>query len=71
MQKTSMYFTGKVSQRWIQFQASVADQGFSSWGMPTPRVGLFFKLVAENCMKVKEFGPPEGRASLAPPPFDS
>ena len=23
--------------------------------------------LAENCMKMKEFGPPGGRASLAPP----
>ena len=38
----------------------MADPGFSwGWGgAPTPEVGLFFKLFAENCMKMKEFGPP-------------
>ena len=36
-------------------------------GAPTPKMGLFFQLFAENCMKMKEFGPPGGRASLAPP----
>ena len=33
-----------------------------------PKVLLFFNLFAENCMKMKEFGPPGG-ASLAPPPW--
>ena len=32
-----------------------------------PKVLLFFKFFAENCMKMKEFGPPAGRASLAAP----
>ena len=48
---------------------AVADPGFSSGGggAPTPKMGLFFQLFAENCMKMKEFGPPGGGASLAPP----
>ena len=32
-----------------------------------PKVLLFFNFVPENCMKMKEFGSPGGRASLAPP----
>ena len=33
-----------------------------------PKVLLFFNIFAENCMKMKEFGPPGGGgASLAPP----
>ena len=32
-----------------------------------PKVLLFFNFVSENCMKMKEFGLPGGRASLAPP----
>ena len=34
-----------------------------------PKVLLFFNFLAENCMKMKEFGPPGGGASLAPPPW--
>ena len=42
---------------------TVADPGFPP-GVPTPKVGLFFKLFAENCTKMNEFGPLG--ASLAP-----
>ena len=44
----------------------VADPGFSWGGTPTPKVGLFCKLFAENCMKMKEFGP-RGRPWRPPP----
>ena len=44
----------------------MADPGFSPGGGPTPKLGLFYKFFAENCMKMKEFGP-RGGASLAPP----
>ena len=47
---------------------SVADPGFSpGGGAPTPKSAIIFQFFAENCMKMKEFGPPGGRASLAPP----
>ena len=42
----------------------------SHTGAPTPGLGvnlLFGKIFPENCMKMKEFGPRRGRASLAPP----
>ena len=42
-------------------------QDFPEGGAPIPKLGLFCKFFAENCMKMKEFGPPGGRASLAPP----
>ena len=46
----------------------MADPGFSRGGAPIPKLGLFCQFFAENCMKMKEFGPPGGgRASLAPP----
>ena len=46
----------------------VADPGFSPGGAPTPKSAIIFQFFAENCMKMKEFGPPGGgRASLAPP----
>ena len=46
---------------------AVADPGFSPGGAPTPKSAIIFQFFAENCMKMKEFGPPGGRASLAPP----
>ena len=47
---------------------AVADPGFPQGGVPIPKLGLFCKFFAENCMKMKEFGPlGEGHASLAPP----
>ena len=46
---------------------SVADPGFSPGGAPTPKSAIIFQFFAENCMKMKEFGPPGGRTSLAPP----
>ena len=47
--------------------SAVADLGFSPGGAPTPKSTIIFQFFAENCMKMKEFGPPGGRASLAPP----
>ena len=44
----------------------MADPGFSPGGAPTPKIAIIFQIFAENCMKMKEFGPPGGRASLAP-----
>ena len=46
---------------------AVADPGFSPGGAPTPKNAIIFQFFAENCMKMKEFGPRGGRASLAPP----
>ena len=45
----------------------MADPGFSPGGAPTPKIAIIFHIFAENCMKMKEFGPPGGGASLAPP----
>ena len=47
----------------------MADPGFSpGGGAPTPKNAIIFQFFAENCMKMKEFGPPGGGgASLAPP----
>ena len=36
-------------------------------GAPTPKVGVLTYFLAKNCMKMKEFGPGVGCASLAPP----
>ena len=48
----------------------VADPGFSpGGGAPTPKSAIIFQFFAENCMKMKEFGPPGGGARVpgAPP----
>ena len=42
-------------------------QDFPQGGAPTPKSAIIFHFFAENCMKMKEFGPRGGRASLAPP----
>ena len=46
--------------------STVADPGFSRGGAPTPKLGLFGKFFAENCMKMKESRPPGGRVPGAP-----
>ena len=43
-------------------------QDFPQGGAQTPKIAIIFQMFAENCMKMKEFGPRGGgRASLAPP----
>ena len=46
---------------------SVADPGFSPGGVPTPKSAIIFQFFAENCMKMKEFGPPGGVHPWHPP----
>ena len=50
------------------FQWRIED--FPDVGTPTPKLELFGKFFAENCTKMKEFGPPGGggipRAPLDP-----
>ena len=47
----------------------MADPGFSPGGAPTPKSAIIFQFFAENCMKMKEFGPQGGRASPGAPPW--
>ena len=51
------FFFGKSR---FDVQSSVADPGFSPGGAPTPKSAIIFQFFAENCMKMKEFGPPGG-----------
>ena len=44
-------------------------QDFPEGGVPTPENAIIFRFFAENCMKMKEFGPPGG-ARPWPPPLD-
>ena len=43
---------------------------FPGGGRQLPKVLLFFNFVPENCMKMKEFGPPGGGARPWRPPLD-
>ena len=42
-------------------------QDFPQGDAPTPKIAIIFQIFAKNCMKMKEFGPPGGRTSMAPP----
>ena len=44
----------------------MADPGFSPGGAPTPKSAIIFQFFAENCMKMKEFGPGGARVPGAP-----
>ena len=45
-------------------------QDFPQGGAPTPKIAIIFQIFAENCMKMKEFGPPGGGARPWRPPLD-
>ena len=45
-------------------------QDFPQGGTPTPKIAIIFQIFAENCMKMKEFGPPGGGARPWRPPLD-
>ena len=46
-------------------------QDFPQGGAPIPKLGLFCQFFAENCMKMKEFGPPGGARVPGAPPLRS
>ena len=48
---------------------TVADPGFSPGGAPTPKSAIIFQFFAENCMKMKEFGPRGGARVPGAPPW--
>ena len=45
-------------------------QDFPKGVRQLPKVLLFFNFFPENCMKMKEFGPPGGARPWCPPPLD-
>ena len=49
----------------------MADPGFSQGCAPTPKSAIIFQFFAENCMKMKEFGPRGGVPGAPPPPLGS
>ena len=44
-------------------------QDFARGGAPTPKNAIIFQFFAENCMKMKEFGPPGGARVPGAPPW--
>ena len=52
----------------VQMQWRIQD--FPQGGAPTPKSAIIFQFFAENCMKMKEFGPPGGGARPWRPPLD-
>ena len=58
LSKFSWYFSSGAQWR---------TQDFPEGGAPIPKLGLFCQLFAENCMKMKEFGPLGRGAFLALP----
>ena len=54
---------------WNIRNRAVADPGFSPGGAPTPKIAIIFHIFAENCMKMKEFGPPGGARVPGAPPW--
>ena len=62
-----MYLRNIISPK-PQYPNQWRIQDFPQGGAPTPKIAIIFQIFAENCMKMKEFGPPGGgRSSLAPP----
>ena len=56
------YLLASCTLHWdlIHRSFAVADPGFSPGGVrQLPKVLLFFNFFPENCMKMKEFGPPD------------
>ena len=50
---------------------SVADPGFSRVGCANSQIGIILQFFAENCMKMKEFGPPGEGARVPGAPLRS
>ena len=50
-----------------QYQWRIQD--FPQGGAPTPKSAIIFQFFAENCMKMKEFGPPGGAHVPGAPPW--
>ena len=64
--RIKVWLTTKKRQLAIQWRI----QDFPQGGAPTPKIAIIFHIFAENCMKMKEFGPPGGGAHPWRPPLD-
>ena len=64
--KPTKYIDAKIEDSLDISTYSGGSRIFPRGGAPTPKIAIIFHIFAENCMKMKEFGP-SGGASLAPP----
>ena len=58
---------GSWSPQVVRLEPSGGSRIFPRGVRQLPKVLLFFNFFAENCMKMKEFGPPEGARPWCPP----
>ena len=49
------------------FGSSSGGSRIFARGAPTPKISIIFQIFAENCMKMKEFGPQGGARPWRPP----
>ena len=63
-------FASTLSYLQIYTQTSGGSRIFPRGGAPTPKSAIIFQFFAENCMKMKEFGPPGGARVPGAPPLD-
>ena len=59
----------KLGQGYFFTRVQWRIQDFPQGGAPTPKIAIIFHIFAENCMKMKEFGPPGGGARPWRPPW--
>ena len=63
-------YGGRPSGSFVNSTVQWRIQDFPQGGAPTPKIAIIFHIFAENCMKMKEFGPPGGGARPWRPPLD-
>ena len=56
----SNWRVGELHIRDIMNNYSGGSRIFPQGGAPTPKIAIIFQIFAEDCMKMKEFGPPGG-----------
>ena len=65
--KLSTIQESQFCQFCFSYQWRIRD--FPQGGAPTPKNAIIFHFFAENCMKMKEFGPPGGARVPGAPPW--
>ena len=79
--KRNILYSHEPGQKLIRFKAPCRNiinicinqwriQDFPQGDAPTPKIAIIFQIFAENCMKMKEFGPPGGSTRPWCPPLD-
>ena len=66
----TLYYSNDIIHhciRHVEIQWRIQDFPWGGGGAPTPKIAIIFHIFAENCMKMKEFGPPGGVRPWRPP----